>query len=86
MGPGPSTILPSARRIRNGLMWREKSSPRATRSACARPLVLPLHFILMNRAGCCEIATDLPGSRIDEAGGYLGTALKLPPWLRSRKG
>ena len=32
-----------------------------------------------------EIATDPPGFAADEAPGELGTTLKLPPWLESRR-
>jgi glyoxalase family protein len=32
-----------------------------------------------------EIATDPPGFAVDEAPDALGTALKLPPWLESRR-
>jgi glyoxalase family protein len=32
-----------------------------------------------------EIATDLPGFTLDEAPENLGTSLKLPPWLESRR-
>jgi glyoxalase family protein len=32
-----------------------------------------------------EIATDPPGFAIDEAPESLGTALKLPPWLETRR-
>ena len=32
-----------------------------------------------------EIATDPPGFQIDEPPGELGTRLKLPPWLESRR-
>ncbi len=32
-----------------------------------------------------EIATDVPGFAVDEAEAELGQALKLPPWLESRR-
>lgn len=33
----------------------------------------------------CEIATDGPGFAVDEPEGELGGALKLPPWLETRR-
>jgi len=32
-----------------------------------------------------EIATDPPGFTVDESVAALGTSLKLPPWLESRR-
>ena len=45
------------------------------------------HSIYFNEPGgvLFEIATDPPGFAVDEAPDQLGTHLKLPPWLESRR-
>jgi glyoxalase family protein len=46
-----------------------------------------IHSIYFHEPGgvLCEIATDPPGFTIDEPADELGTHLKLPPWLESRR-
>ena len=45
------------------------------------------HSIYFREPGgvICEVATDSPGFAIDESVAELGSHLKLPPWLESRR-
>ncbi len=42
-------------------------------------------YFLEPGGAVCEIATDGPGFAVDEPSGELGSGLKLPPWLETRR-
>ncbi len=70
--------------------WKEKKAPATehARDGChpgTRPPVLPLDLLQGTDGVLFEIATDPPGFPLDEPPEKLGTGLKLPPWLESRR-